>query len=108
MSVSVSVCVCGGGGGYKFLGAISAQQLSYWGTFIKLTPVLHYSQCVLREIIQHKLNWKPYVLAALSMFNVTLYQQVLGTARLHFLTRCPQALENLIILVIFCPRLNLF
>ena len=53
---------------------------------------------------------EPYVLAALLMFIVTnkLHQQVLGTARLHFLTRYPQILENLIILVIFYTRLNLF
>ena len=52
---------------------------------------------------------EPYVLAALLMFTVTLHQQVLGTARLHFLTRYPQTLENLIILVIFFhTRLNLF
>ena len=52
------VCVWGGGGGggegeggLEFLGAISAHQLSYLGTFIKLIIVLHYSQCVPREII---------------------------------------------------------
>ena len=44
---------------------------------------------------------EPYVQAALLMFTVTLHQQVLDTARLHFLTRYPQTLENLIILVIF-------
>ena len=42
---------------------------------------------------------EPYVLAALLMFTATLHQQVLGTARLHFLTRYPQTLENPIILV---------
>ena len=41
----------GGGGESENLGIISVKQLSYWEALYNLTPVLHYSQCVLREII---------------------------------------------------------
>ena len=49
------MCVCGGGGGVKgeseILGIISVKQLSYSEAFYNLTPVLHYFQGVLKEII---------------------------------------------------------
>ena len=45
------MCVWGGEGESEILGIISVKQLSYWEAFYNLTPVLHYSQCVLREII---------------------------------------------------------
>ena len=57
MCMCVSVCVCGGGGGCggggesEILGIISVKTLSYWEAFYNLTPVLHYFQCVQREII---------------------------------------------------------
>ena len=53
--------MCGGGGGggdggcwggeSEILGIISVKQLSYWEAFYNLTPLLHYFQGVLREII---------------------------------------------------------
>ena len=51
---------------------------------------------------------EPYALVALLMFTIALHQQVLGTARLHFLTRYQQTLENLIILVIFLYKAKSF
>ena len=40
-----------GGGESEILGIISVKQLSYWEAFYNLTPLLHYFQGVLREII---------------------------------------------------------
>ena len=56
------MCVCVGvgvgwggfgvlGGESEILGIISVKQLSYWEAFYNLTPLLHYFQGVLREII---------------------------------------------------------
>ena len=42
---------CWGGGESEILGIISVKQLSYWEAFYNLTPLLHYFQGVLREII---------------------------------------------------------